>query len=83
MNLLIDTHAVIWFITDDDYLSIKVKELTEEGFVPRVCLRYKTWGFVPRWFVPKALLWSTTDVMCPLNGSITPLELWKKFVYDI
>ena len=27
MNLLIDTHAVIWFITDDDLLSIKVRDL--------------------------------------------------------
>lgn len=30
MNLLIDTHAVIWFITEDDQLPINVKELIED-----------------------------------------------------
>ena len=29
MNLLIDTHAVIWFITEDDQLPVKVKKLIE------------------------------------------------------
>jgi PIN domain nuclease of toxin-antitoxin system len=31
MNLLIDTHAVIWFITEDDQLPINVKELIEDA----------------------------------------------------
>lgn len=31
MNLLIDTHAVIWFITEDDQLPANVKELIEEA----------------------------------------------------
>jgi len=31
MNLLIDTHALIWFITEDDQLPIKVKELIEDA----------------------------------------------------
>lgn len=30
MNLLIDTHAVIWFITEDDQLPDHVKELIED-----------------------------------------------------
>lgn len=30
MNLLIDTHAVIWFITEDDQLPVNVKELIED-----------------------------------------------------
>ena len=29
MNLLIDTHAVIWFITDNDSLPRKTKEIIE------------------------------------------------------
>jgi len=31
MNLLIDTHAVIWFITEDDQLPISVKKLIEDA----------------------------------------------------
>lgn len=31
MNLLIDTHAIIWFITEDDRLPIKMKELIEDA----------------------------------------------------
>jgi PIN domain nuclease of toxin-antitoxin system len=30
MNLLLDTHIVIWFITNDDKLSKKVKNLIED-----------------------------------------------------
>jgi len=30
MNLLINTHAVIWFITEDDQLSVKAKELIKD-----------------------------------------------------
>lgn len=30
MNLLLDTHAVIWFITEDDQLPIRIKELIED-----------------------------------------------------
>ena len=29
MNLLVDTHALIWFITDDDKLPIKTKQIIE------------------------------------------------------
>jgi len=29
MNLLIDTHVLIWFITDDGRLPIKVKQIIE------------------------------------------------------
>jgi PIN domain nuclease of toxin-antitoxin system len=29
MNLLIDTHAVIWFITDNDNLPLKTKQIIE------------------------------------------------------
>jgi len=29
MNLLIDTHALIWFITDNDKLPLKTKQLIE------------------------------------------------------
>jgi len=29
MNYLIDTHAIIWFITDDGKLPVKTKELIE------------------------------------------------------
>lgn len=31
MNLLIDTHAVIWFITEDDQLPTHIKELIEDS----------------------------------------------------
>jgi PIN domain nuclease of toxin-antitoxin system len=31
MNLLLDTHIVIWFITNDDKLSKKVKDLIEDS----------------------------------------------------
>ncbi len=31
MNLLLDTHAVIWFITEDDRLPKKVKSLIEDN----------------------------------------------------
>ncbi|MEK6480577.1 type II toxin-antitoxin system VapC family toxin [Catalinimonas sp. 4WD22] len=31
MNLLVDTHAVIWFITEDDQLPINVKKLIEDA----------------------------------------------------
>lgn len=30
MNLLLDTHAVIWFITEDDQLPPRIKELIED-----------------------------------------------------
>ena len=30
MNLLIDTHAVIWFITEDEQLPPHIKELIED-----------------------------------------------------
>ncbi|RDV14294.1 type II toxin-antitoxin system VapC family toxin [Pontibacter diazotrophicus] len=30
MNLLLDTHAVIWFITEDEHLPASVKELIED-----------------------------------------------------
>jgi len=30
MNLLLDTHAVIWFITEDDQLPVEIKELIED-----------------------------------------------------
>ena len=29
MNLLIDTHALIWFITDNDKLPLKTKQIIE------------------------------------------------------
>jgi predicted nucleic-acid-binding protein len=29
MNLLIDTHALIWFITDNDKLPFKTKQIIE------------------------------------------------------
>ena len=31
MNLLLDTHAVIWFITEDDQLPINIKESIEDA----------------------------------------------------
>jgi len=30
MNLLIDTHAVIWFITEDKKLPLKTKQIIED-----------------------------------------------------
>lgn len=30
MDLLLDTHAFIWFFNDDDNLSLTAKKLTEE-----------------------------------------------------
>jgi PIN domain nuclease of toxin-antitoxin system len=30
MNLLVDTHAIIWFITEDDQLPIRIKALIED-----------------------------------------------------
>ena len=30
MNLLVDTHAVIWFITDDKKLPVEIKNLIED-----------------------------------------------------
>ncbi len=30
MNILVDTHAVIWFITDDKKLPLKTKKILEE-----------------------------------------------------
>jgi len=29
MNVLIDTHALIWFITDNDKLPLKTKQIIE------------------------------------------------------
>ena len=31
MNLLIDTHAVLWFITENAKLPVKTKQLIESG----------------------------------------------------
>ena len=31
MNLLIDTHALIWFITDNDKLPLKTKQIIENN----------------------------------------------------
>lgn len=30
MNLLIDTHAVIWFITENSKLPLKTKQIIED-----------------------------------------------------
>ena len=30
MNLLVDTHALIWFITDDKHLPLRIKQILED-----------------------------------------------------
>ena len=86
MRFLIDTHALIWFITGDSRLSITARQLIETPENERLVSIVSLWEIALKMSLGKLSMGATFDQLIPqqlLENNITLLPIEIPHLYQL